>query len=80
MLGNFVGPLLFYESEAPTYNTGWTAVVTTLVLTIVLIIVYRYVCVWDNARRDRSGVMEGFDHAFEDDHTDVTNKMFRYTL
>jgi hypothetical protein len=32
--------------------------------------VYRFVCIWDNKQRDKAGVMEGFDHAYEDDSTD----------
>jgi hypothetical protein len=35
-----------------------------------LVIVYRFVCIWDNKQRDKAGVMEGFDHAYEDDSTD----------
>lgn len=45
-----------------------------------LIIVYRFVCVWDNRRRDKAGTMEGFDHAYEDDSTDRKNPQFRYIL
>jgi hypothetical protein len=78
--GNFVGPLLFIESEAPYYNTGWIATITTMILAISLTIVYRFVCVWENKKRDRSGTAEAFDHAYEDDLTDITNKQFRYTL
>lgn len=36
----------------------------------VLAIVYRYVCVWENNRRDKLGA-EAFDHAYEDDLTDM---------
>lgn len=79
-LGNFVGPLTFLESEAPYYNTGWVVTVVTLVATIVLMIVYRFVCFWDNQRRDASGSREAFDHAYEDDFTDKSNQQFRYTL
>ncbi|SMY30013.1 unnamed protein product [Zymoseptoria tritici ST99CH_1A5] len=79
-LGNFVGPLLFIESEAPYYTTGWIATITTMVLAISLTVLYRFVCVWENRKRDREGTREAFDHAYEDDWTDVTNKQFRYTL
>lgn len=78
--GNFVGPLLFIESEAPYYTTGWIATITTMVLAISLTVLYRFVCVWENRKRDREGTREAFDHAYEDDLTDVTNKQFRYTL
>lgn len=33
-------------------------------------VVYRYLCVWDNHRRDKTGVMEAYEHAYEDDLTD----------
>lgn len=79
LTGNFVGPLIFYENEAPYYNTGWITTVVSLIVTILLTIVYRYVCVWDNRQRDKTG-SEAFDHAYEDDFTDKTNKQFRYTL
>lgn len=36
----------------------------------VLALVYRYVCVWENKRRDKLG-NEAFDHAYEDDLTDM---------
>lgn len=78
-LGNFLGPIVFKATEAPEYRTGWITTVATLSTTIVLIIVYRFVCVWDNKKRDQAG-SEGFDHAYEDDFTDRTNKQFRYTL
>ena len=35
-----------------------------------LALVYRYVCVWENKRRDKLG-NEAFDHAYEDDLTDM---------
>lgn len=77
--GNFLGPIVFKATEAPEYRTGWITTVATLSTTIVLIIVYRLICVWDNKKRDQAG-SEGFDHAYEDDFTDLTNKQFRYTL
>lgn len=36
----------------------------------VLALVYRYVCIYQNKRRDAAGTIEGFDHAYEDDVTD----------
>lgn len=33
-------------------------------------LVYRFVCMWENKRRDKIGA-EGFDHAYEDDLTDM---------
>ncbi|CRK20587.1 hypothetical protein BN1723_000400 [Verticillium longisporum] len=79
-LGNFVGPLVFKKQDAPRYAPGFTVVVITSVIAGLLAVVYRFVCVWDNRRRDKSGVTEGFDHAYEDDLTDVKNPQFRYIL
>ncbi|KAF2003554.1 MFS transporter [Amniculicola lignicola CBS 123094] len=79
-LGNFVGPLLFKPKDAPGYAPGFTVVLITAIITAVLAIVYRYVCIWENKRRDKTGTMEGFDHAYEDDLTDMKNPQFRYTL
>jgi hypothetical protein len=45
-------------------------VVITSAITAVLALVYRYICVWQNKRRDRAGTMESFEHAYEDDLTD----------
>jgi MFS family permease len=65
-LGNFAGPLLFKLEDAPAYAPGFTAVVATSVASAVLPIVYRFVCIWENRRRDKSGTMEGYEHAYED--------------
>jgi hypothetical protein len=79
-LGNFVGPLLFKPADAPVYAPGFIAVLATSIAAAVLAVVYRYVCIWENHRRDKVGTMEGFDHAYEDDLTDMKNPQFRYTL
>jgi hypothetical protein len=79
-LGNFVGPLLFKPADAPVYAPGFIVVLATSIAAAVLAIVYRYVCIWENRRRDKVGTMEGFDHAYEDDLTDMKNLQFRYTL
>jgi hypothetical protein len=79
-LGNFVGPLLFKPRDAPVYAPGFVVVLATAIAAAVLTVVYRYVCIWDNRRRDKAGTLEGFDHAYEDDLTDVKNPQFRYTL
>lgn len=68
--GNFVGPLCFRTQDAPRYVPGFIVVVITSLLAGLLIIVYRFVCVWDNRKRDDAGIEEGFDHAYEGDLTD----------
>lgn len=79
-LGNFVGPLLFKPEDAPGYAPGFQAVVITSAITAGLAIVYRFVCVWENRKRDKAGTPEGYEHAYEDDLTDRKNPQFRYTL
>lgn len=41
-------------------------------MSAVLVILYRYVCIWENKRRDRSGIAEGYGNAYQDDLTDKT--------
>jgi len=95
-LGNFAGPLLFKPADAPEYVPGFIAVVATSIAAAVLSIVYRFLCVWENRRRDKTGTLEGYEHAYEDDMTDRKvsstpfplcavadlheNPQFRYTL
>lgn len=79
-LGNFVGPLLFHDSDAPVYAPGFIAVVITSSLVAVLAVVYRFLAMWENNRRDKSGVSESYEHAYDDDLTDIKNRQFRYQL
>ncbi|OBT65226.1 hypothetical protein VE03_04790 [Pseudogymnoascus sp. 23342-1-I1] len=79
-LGNFVGPLLFKTSDAPRYVPGFIAVVITAIVAACMVGLYGLVCAWDNRKRDKSGIMEGFEHAYEDDLTDLKNPQFRYIL
>ncbi|KAK5941166.1 hypothetical protein PMZ80_006443 [Knufia obscura] len=78
-LGNFVGPLIFKPADAPEYNSGFLIVTVTSIVAGLLAVVYRYVCIWENKKRDRAGA-EAFDHAYEDDLTDMKNPQFRYQL
>lgn len=78
--GNFAGPLLFKPEDAPVYGPGFIAVLGTGIAAAVLAIVYRYVCIWENRKRDKTGTLEGYDHAYEDDLTDMKNPQFRYVL
>ena len=70
---------MFKSKDAPVYAPGFIAVLITSIIAALLAIVYRYVCIWDNKRRDRSSA-EGFENAFEDDLTDRRNPQFRYTI
>jgi len=71
---------VFKTTEAPEYTTGWITTVVTSIVCALTALVYRMVCVRENKRRDRSGVMEAYEHAYEDDLTDKKNPQFRYTL
>lgn len=44
--------------------------VITSIVAGLLGILYRFVCIMENKKRDEKGVMEGFDDAFNDDLTD----------
>ncbi|KFY29026.1 hypothetical protein V491_00213 [Pseudogymnoascus sp. VKM F-3775] len=79
-LGNFVGPLVFKPVDAPRYVPGFISVVITSIVAAAFVVMYRLVCAWDNHKRDKTGIMEGFEHAYEDDLTDRKNPQFRYTL
>ena len=69
-LGNFVGPLLFHEEDAPVYAPGFEAVVITSILAAALSVVYRYLSIWENKKRDKTGILEDYEHAYDDDLTD----------
>ena len=71
------GPLLFKEEDAPGYAPGWIAVVITSIITSILALVYRYLSMWENKRRDKAGIMEDYEHAYEDDLTDMKVYMYR---
>ncbi|CAI7570813.1 unnamed protein product [Penicillium crustosum] len=77
-VGNVIGPLMFMSDDAPRYISGWTIVVVTQSTAAVLTLLYRILCVRENNRRDKTGIMESYDHAFDDDLTDRMNPQFRY--
>jgi hypothetical protein len=77
-VGNFIGPLLFRAEDAPRYTRAWAVVVSTSIAAGVACILYRLICIGHNRRRDNKGIEERFEHAFEDDLTDL--KVCLYTL
>ncbi|KAH7406401.1 major facilitator superfamily domain-containing protein [Phaeosphaeria sp. MPI-PUGE-AT-0046c] len=79
-LGNFIGPILFKPEDAPRYAPGFIVVFVTAIIAGLLAVVYRFWCVAVNRKRDKTGVLEGFEHAYEDDLTDRKNPQFRYIL
>ncbi|KAH7135287.1 major facilitator superfamily domain-containing protein [Dendryphion nanum] len=70
-LGNVVGPLVFKPEDAPRYVPGFIVVTVTAIIAGLLALVYRVYCMWENKRRDKAGILEGFEHAYEDDLTDT---------
>jgi hypothetical protein len=68
--GNFVAPLTFRTQDAPVYSPGLASVVGTAIAVVALSMLYRYVCLRENRKRDETGTLEAFDHAYEDDLTD----------
>lgn len=52
--------------------TCWIVTVVTAAAAVVLSVVY-YVFVLKNKQRDKSGQLEAFEHAFEDDLTNRKN-------
>jgi hypothetical protein len=55
---------------APQYASGFLITTVTSVVAALLALVYRYVCLWENKKRDKLGA-EAFDHAYDDDLTDM---------
>lgn len=79
-VGNIIGPLVFVEEDAPRYKMGFIIVVASTLAAALLLLAYRYVCLRHNHKRDRAGFMESFEHAYEDDLTDLKNPHFRYVV
>lgn len=79
-LGNFVGPLVFKPEDAPGYAPGFIVTFVTAVVAGLLALVYRFWCVAVNKKRDKTGVLEGYENAYDDDSTDRKNPQFRYIL
>lgn len=52
-------------------------VVVTSIAAGVAVVIYRGICVWLNRKRDQAGVEEGFEHAYEDDLTDLKVRSFQ---
>jgi hypothetical protein len=48
----------------------------TTVIAGILVVIYRFVCLHDNKKRDATGVLEGFENAYQDDLTDKTVSIY----
>ncbi|KAJ5844525.1 uncharacterized protein N7525_002266 [Penicillium rubens] len=88
--GNIIGPQLFFEKEAPKYQSGFLAIIICLVVCVVDGFILLYYLRWTNSRRDKqqgagtvSEVEEKHDIAPQTqllDTTDLKNKGFRYVF
>ncbi|CAG8178819.1 unnamed protein product [Penicillium nalgiovense] len=88
--GNIIGPQLFFEREAPKYQSGFLAIIICLIVCVVDGFVLLFYLFWTNVRRDKqqgagpvSGGQEKHDIAVQTqllDTTDLKNKGFRYVF
>jgi hypothetical protein len=62
--------LLFQAKDAPDYAPGFRATVATSAAAAALTMVYRFYCIRENKKRDKTGIVEAFEHAYDDDLTD----------
>lgn len=80
-VGNLIGPQTFKSNEAPTYTSAKLAIVicgAIALFTLILIWIYY---IYENRRRDRSGVAEVQIENIEfADLTDKENPNFRYVI
>ena len=65
-----MGPLVFRKQDAPLYIPGFTVVIVANVLSILLMLLYRFLNARENKKRDQIAP-ESFDNAFDDDLTDL---------
>jgi hypothetical protein len=77
-LGNFVGPLLMLEHEAPAYKTGMIIYCIGNAAILVMLFVARQLMASENKKRLSNPSGEKYD--VNDDLTDQENKSFIYKL
>jgi hypothetical protein len=79
-VGNIIGPNLFFESEAPGYESGFLAIMICFAIGVVLCVLLRISLILENKRRDRAGeVLDVSDAALNlMDKTDKEIPQFRY--
>ncbi|KAK2594721.1 hypothetical protein QQS21_007571 [Conoideocrella luteorostrata] len=85
--GNIIGPQLFFQNEAPTYQSGFLALMICLVIGFTMTWVIRFYLIWENRRRDKLvsaeevAAFEEARHGVMVNLTDMTDKeipQFRY--
>ncbi|KAJ5088918.1 Major facilitator superfamily domain general substrate transporter [Penicillium angulare] len=82
-IGNIIGPQVFRTDDAPSYSRGYEGLLACLVVAIVSIVSYGFLCRWENHRRDqKEGSQfdaEPSEAAAFSDLTDHEKQAFRYT-
>jgi hypothetical protein len=58
--------MLFKPKDAPTYAPGFIAVLATSTAAALLAILYRFICIRENCRRDKNDTQECADGALDD--------------
>jgi ACS family allantoate permease-like MFS transporter len=81
--GNIIGPQLFQAKDAPNYSNGYVGLLVCIVIAIVAISAYGFVCARENARRDAAQDIshERSDQVEVEAFSDLTEKekpAFRY--
>ncbi|CAI6101459.1 unnamed protein product [Clonostachys chloroleuca] len=82
-VGNIVGPHLFVDNEAPSYPSGFLAMMICFGIALVICTSLRFYLIWENRRRDRLGFVNS-GKSFEKleaalfDKTDKELLQFRY--
>ncbi|CAI7591077.1 unnamed protein product [Penicillium glandicola] len=88
--GNIIGPQLFFEREAPKYQSGFLAIIICLVVCVIDGFALLFYLRWTNIRRDKQHIMGTISEGQEKhgvapqtqllDTTDLKNKEFRYVF
>jgi hypothetical protein len=80
-IGNIIGPQVFRATDAPDYSNGYIGLLACLVIAMVAISCYGFICWTENRRRDKlvesTGVQDHIDDPFSD-LTDKEKESFRY--
>ncbi|KAK9848265.1 hypothetical protein MYU51_016839 [Penicillium brevicompactum] len=86
--GNIIGPQLFFEEEAPKYQSGFLAIIICLVVCVIDGFALLFFLRWTNARREKGRVADTATERGEKqnsasqahllDTTDLKNGEFRY--
>ncbi|RJE26099.1 Major Facilitator Superfamily [Aspergillus sclerotialis] len=81
--GNIIGPQLFFQDEAPKYQSGFLAMIICLVVATIDILLLGVLLFWENKRRDRKAALSGVEERQDTELADITdfqNKDFRYVF